>query len=79
MARIAKKPQRPRPQLLPCPCCGGKPTYLEGHGSKSIRCTECGLQTVGVAFGSFIQTGHEAEIGAAERWNRRIGDEKQAP
>lgn len=75
MARNTKKTPAPveRPKLLPCPCCGGRPTYMEGEGSKSIRCTECGLHTVSMAFGSFIQTAAEAEIAIAEKWNRRIG------
>lgn len=72
MARTKKAPvKRERPTLLPCPCCGGKPTYLEGQGSKAVCCTECGLQTVHMAYGSFIQTADEAEAAIAERWNRR--------
>lgn len=67
-----------RPKLLPCPCCGGKPTYLEGEGSKRIKCTACGLSTVGVAFGSFIQTAAEAEIHAAELWDRRYSGHDDA-
>lgn len=63
-----------RPKLLPCPCCGGKPTYMEGHGAKSIACLFCGLRTSYFAFGSFIQSAEEAEIQAAERWNRRTGN-----
>lgn len=74
MARNTKKIQAPveRPKLLPCPCCGGRPTYMEGEGSKRIKCTACGLSTVSVAFGSYIQTAAEAEIAIAEKWNRRI-------
>lgn len=74
MARNTKKTQAPveRPKLLPCPCCGGRPTYMEGEGSKRIKCTACGLRTVSVAFGSYIQTAAEAEIAIAEKWNRRI-------
>lgn len=64
-------PKVERPTLLPCPCCGGKPTYLEGQGSKAISCTVCGLQTVHMAYGRFIQTAEEAERALAERWNRR--------
>lgn len=64
-----------RPTLLPCPCCGGKPTYLEGFGSKGVACLMCGLRTAYFAYGGFIQTAEEAEIAAAERWNRRPGDE----
>lgn len=77
MARNTKKTPVPveRPKLLPCPCCGGKPTYMEGSGSKRIKCMACGLRTVSVAFGSFIQTEAEAEIAIAERWNRRTGHE----
>lgn len=77
MKRNAKKPQVKieRPKLLPCPCCGGKPTYMEEYGAKSIRCKECGLRTVSMAFGSFIQTAAEAEVAIAERWNRRAGNE----
>lgn len=60
-----------RPQLIPCPCCGGKPTYMEGYGTKSIHCTECGLQTVKMAFGPSVQTEAEAEKAIAELWNRR--------
>lgn len=71
-----KKTPIPRPKLLPCPCCGGKPTFMEGHGSKGIACTACGLHTANVAFGRYIQAAEEeAEIQAAERWNRRIGHE----
>lgn len=75
MKRTSKKTKAPveRPKLLPCPCCGGKPTYMEGEGSKRIKCTDCGLSTVRAVFGSFIQTQEEAEIAVAERWNRRNG------
>lgn len=74
MARNTKKTLAPveRPKLLPCPCCGGRPTFMEGEGSKRIKCTACGLSTVSVAFGSYIQTAAEAEIAIAEKWNRRI-------
>ena len=65
----------PRPKMLPCPCCGGKPTYLEEYGAKSIKCKECGLQTASVAFGSFIQSGYDAEIQVVGLWNRRTNHE----
>ena len=71
MARNTKKPPIPRPKLLPCPCCGGRPTWMEEHGAKSIACMGCGLHTTSEIYGSFLQTSYEAEHAVAERWNRR--------
>lgn len=71
MKRKPKRTPTPKPKLLPCPCCGGQPTYMEEYGSKSVSCTACGLHTASMAYGISIQRAEEAEIAVAELWNRR--------
>ena len=54
--------------LLPCPFCGGEARIIGAVGTVFwVKCTECGAET-------------QSEITkqrAAERWNRRAGEQNE--
>lgn len=53
-------------KLKPCPFCGGKAT-INGITLVYIKCTKCGVETVG----------YREEDEAIEAWNRRVNDDEQ--
>lgn len=71
-----------RPEMLPCPFCGGRPylersfrAFVEGKTSKVvlIRCTQCEARSGRVKLSDYGRTSHslEAEIDVINAWNRR--------
>lgn len=63
-----------KPQLMPCPFCGGEAVVLGcGYGHR-VECEICGSGTIYFKHG--IDTDEESYRMAIEAWNRRVESER---
>ncbi len=65
-------------ELLPCPFCGGEPDEYEGEYGNGIYCMQCGAmvgEPIHLGFDIAERVSYEQ---AAEAWNTRADDYKQA-